>query len=242
MARYSFGAFTAFVTAPLLTLVFLAIAMNAGRPDLAVHALVAPGLITLWSVALLVAGELVTQERDNGSLETLVAAPLSLAALLTGRIMAVTLVSLVGFAESWVVAWLLFGTVVPVSHPVVFIAALAATALAMAGTASVMSAVFVMTRSARTFQNSLNYPFYILGGVMVPVALLPGWLELVSRGIFLSWSADLLRDAVGPSPVSQVLPRLTMVLLLGTMGYGVGMFLLRRAVDRLRRTGSLSYA
>ncbi|QSB15007.1 ABC transporter permease [Natronosporangium hydrolyticum] len=240
--RRAFGDLVALVTAPLMTLVFLAITRHAGRDDLAPYAVLAPALIVLWTVSLIVAGELITRERENASLEALIATPVSFASVITGRIAAVVLLSLVGFAESWLAAWLTFGVVVPVHHPVAFVATLLVTAAAMAGTASVMSALFVLARSARAFQNSLNYPFYVLGGVMVPVSFLPGWVEPVSRAVFLSWSADLLRDAMTPAAVPQLLPRLAMVLALGLAGYGLGLVLLRGAVNRLRRTGSLSYA
>jgi ABC-2 type transport system permease protein len=240
--RRSFGELIALVTAPMMTLVFLAITRHAGREDLAPYAVLAPALIALWSAALMISGEIVERERSNGSLEALVATPASFAAVVTGRIAAVTLLSLAAFGESWLAGWLVFRVVVPIWHPVAFAATLAVTALAMAGTASVMSALFVLARSARTFQNSLNYPFYVLGGVMVPVSFLPGWLEPVSRAVFLSWSANLLRDALSPAPVPSLLPRLGAVLGLGVVGYLAGLVLLRRAVDRLRRTGSLGYA
>lgn len=238
----SFGDLVALVNAPMMTLVLLAVTRHAGRDDLAPYAVLAPALIVLWSISLFVAGEIITRERENGTLEGLVATPTMLGAVVTGRIIGVVLISLVGFAESWLAAWLVFGVVVPVYEPLVFLVALAATTVAMAGTASVMSALFVLARSARTFQSSLNYPFYVLGGVMVPVSLLPGWVEPFSRLVFLSWSADLLRDALSPAGVPNLLPRLAMVLLLGLAGYALGLVLLRKAVNRLRRTGSLSYA
>lgn len=240
--RRSFGELIALVTAPLMTLVFLAIIRHGGREDLAPYAVLAPALIVLWGVALMVSGEIIAQDRENESLEAMVATPASFAGLLTGRIMAVTLVSLVGFAESWLAAFLVFGVAVPIPHPVAFVVIVAVTAVAMAGTACVMSAVFVLARSARAFQNSLTYPFYVLGGVMVPIALLPGWLEPISRLVFLSWSSDLLREALAPAPIPDLAPRLAVVLMLGTAAYLLGLALVRRTIDRLRRTGSLSYA
>jgi ABC-2 type transport system permease protein len=240
--RRSLGEMVVLVTAPLFTLMFLAITRNAGRDDLAPYAVLAPALIVLWGTALQISGEIVARDREFGSLEALVATPASFGAVITGRIAAVTLLSLVGFAESWLAAWLVFGVVVTIWHPVAFAAALVVTGLAMAGTASIMAALFVLARSARAFQNSLNYPFYLLGGVMVPVALLPGWVEPISHGVFLYWSADLLRDALSPAPVEGLLPRLGMVLGLGIAGYLLGVVLLRRAVDRLRRTGTMGYA
>jgi ABC-2 type transport system permease protein len=240
--RRSFGELIALVTAPLMTLVFLAIIRHGGREDLAPYAVLAPALIVLWGVALMVSGELIAQDRENESLEAMVATPAPFAGVLTGRIAAVTLLSLAGFVESWLAAFLVFGVAVPIPHPGPFIAIVLVTALAMAGTSCVMAAVFVLARSARAFQNSLTYPFYVLGGVMVPIALLPGWFEPISRVVFLSWSSDLLRDALSPAPVPDLLPRLGIVFALGASAYLLGLALVRRSLDRLRRTGTLGYA
>jgi ABC-2 type transport system permease protein len=193
-------------------------------------------------MALLVAGELIDSERWSGTLEALVATPASFPLIITGRIAAVTVVSLLAFVESWLVAWALFGITVAVLHPVVFAAAIGVTAFAMAGTASMMSAVFVLARSARIFQNTLSYPFYVLGGVLVPVSLLPGWLEPLSRVVFLSWSADLLRDSLTSGTVPDVALRLTAVLGLGAAGLLAGVLLLRRVLTRVRTLGTLTYA
>jgi ABC-2 type transport system permease protein len=242
LLRRSFDEMMVLITAPLMTLIFLSITEHAGRTDLAPYAVLAPALIALWTSALFTSGEIIERERQNGSLEPLVATPVAMGSVITGQILAVTLLSLVGFAESWLAAWAVFGVVVPIVHPLAFLSALLATAFAMAGTASVMSSVFVLSRSVRAYQNSLSYPFFVLGGVMVPVALLPGWIEPLSRVVFLSWSSDLLRDALTEEPVTDLAARLGVILALGTAGFLTGLLLLRRAVDRLRRTGTIGFA
>lgn len=242
LLRRSFDEMMVLVTAPLMTLILLSITEHAGRTDLAPYAVLAPALIALWTIALFTSGEIIERERQNGSLEPLVATPVAIGSVITGQILAVTLLSLVGFAESWLTAWAAFGIVVPIVHPTAFTAALVATAFAMAGTASVMSSVFVLSRSVRAYQNSLSYPFFVLGGVMVPVALLPGWIEPLSRAVFLSWSADLLRDSLTPEPVTNLVARTGVILALGTAGFLIGLVLLRRALDRLRRTGTIGVA
>lgn len=232
----------ALVTAPMLTLVFLAIMEHAGRRDLAPFAVLAPALLVLWQMALLTSGDTIASERENGSLEALIATPSSLSAVISGRISAVTAVSMVGFAESWLVAALVFDVRVAIEHPPQFVLTLLVTAYATAGTAVMLAALFVATRSARAFQNSLSYPIFVLGGVMVPVAFLPVWLQPVTKFVFLSWSSDLLRESLQPMEMTYVAPRLGAVLALGTLGLIVGEILMRRALARVRRTGSLSYA
>lgn len=232
----------ALVTVPLVAAGLLAIITHAGRPGLLSYAVIAPVVIALWQMALQVCGEIVDRERSNGSLELLVAAPSPVASIIFARILCVTAVSLVAVAESWAVAWLGFGFRVEVAHPGWFAAALAATALGIAGAATVMAGVFVLTRTARTFQNSLSYPFYILGGAMVPVGLLPGWLEAISRAFFLSWATDLLRDSLAVQAVEAGWLRLATVLILGAAWYAVAFPLLRAVLRRVRRNAEVTTA
>ena len=227
------------LTVPMFAITFLAIVRHAGRSDLTPYALMAPVLIALWALALLDAGEIVARDRHEGLLEPTVAAPAPLASILLGRIFAVTSIALVGFGEVWVVARLAFGVTVPIHHPAAFGLTLAATAVAVSGTATVMAALFVLTRSPRTFQNSLSFPFYVLGGVLVPVSFLPAWLRPLSSAVFLSWSADLLRASLSPRPVHDLALRLSMVLLLGAAGFAVGAVLVRNILRRVRADGSL---
>lgn len=234
--------FLSLVVAPLQTVVFVLLVTGAGRGDLTAYAVLAPALMALWLMALQTSGELISTERENGSLEGLLAAPARFDVLMLGRIAVVTAISLVAFAESWLVGWLVTGSPVPVEHPGVFALTLAVTALAMTGWAGVMASVFVLARSARTFQNSLSYPFFVLGGVFVPVAFLPGWLQPVSDLVFLSWASDLLRDALAPDAVEHLWGRLAAILVLGLVGFVLSRHLLDRALRRVRATGSLTLA
>ncbi len=234
------NSFLTLVTMPLSTVVLLATVRHAGRSDLVGHVLVAPVLMAQWAMALLVAGELVETERAEETLDLLVASPTSFPVLLAGRIAAVTMVSTVAFAEAWAVATFGFGVDVTVRHPLSFSIASLATAFAVAGWATVLSAGLVLAGPVRFLQNTLTFPFYVLSGVLVPVALLPGPLRLLSRVLFLSWSADLLRDAYG-APVVGALPwRVGVVLGLGIVGFAVGNGLLGRALHSLRASGRLS--
>ncbi|WP_157777811.1 ABC transporter permease [Nocardia terpenica] len=229
-------------TAPLLAVLFLAICDRAGRSDISGYAVVAPTLMSLWLLSLYTAGELISEERALGTLEALVAAPARLGVVVMGRLCAVAAVGPVAFGESWLTAGIVFGRWLPLPHPAMAIACVAVTGLATAGTASILSSLFVLMPSARIVQNTLSYPFYLLGGVLVPLSVFPFWLRPVSRGIFLSWSADLLRDCLGAAPITHALPRLAMIAVLGTGGFGCGLFLLKRVVDRVRRLGTLTRA
>lgn len=229
------------VTVPLFTVIFLAIVRNAGRDDLTAFAVLAPVLISLWALSLYVSGEIVDGDRWHGVLESVVASPASFPVVLLARVTAVTTVALIAFGEAWLVAFLAFGVAVPIHHPGAFAATLAATVFATSGAGVIMASLFVVGRSVRNFQNALTYPFYVLGGVLVPVAVLPDWIEPVSRAVFLSWSADLLRDSLRAAPVDDPTARLAVVLALGIVNFGVGYVVMHRMLRRIRRTGTIGF-
>jgi ABC-2 type transport system permease protein len=227
---------------PFYTIAFLAIFRYAGRDDLTSYAVLAPVLIALWQLSLVTSGEIVADDRWQGTLELSVAAPASFDVAVASRVLAVTTIALLSFAEAWLIARVLFGIDIVFHHPHAFVLALAATTLAMAGTALIMAALFVVTRSARTFQNSLSFPFYVLGGVLVPVSYLPDWLEPLAAFVFLSWASDLLRDSLEPAAVDDLGLRLLVVLALGAAGFLVGRYLLARLLRHVRQTGEVSVA
>jgi ABC-2 type transport system permease protein len=228
--------------APLYTVIFLTIVRHSGRTDLTAYAVLGPAAMAIVGMAILSAGEFIDRDRWDGILELELLAPASFPLVLLGRILAVVSVGLVAVAEAWLVAGLGFGEWVEIHHPVVFLVTLLLTVAATAGTATALSAIFVLARSARTFQNSLSFPLFVLGGAVVPVSYLPEWIRPVARLVYLSWATDLLRESTGSGPVEHVLWRWGAIVVLGLAGLVVGMRLVNRVEFRLRMTGTAGFA
>jgi ABC-2 type transport system permease protein len=79
----------------------------------------------------------------------------------------------------------------------------------------------------------------LLAGVIVPVTLLPEWIQPLSRAVFLYWAADLLRDAVAAESMTDVLPRLGALTGLGAIGALLGAWMVNRMLDHHKREGTL---
>ena len=227
---------------PFFAIIFLGVVRAAGRRDLTTFALVAPVLMTLWALSLEISGSVVDSDRGAGILEQVVATPTRFQTVVFGRVLAVTMLGGLAVVETGLVARLGFGVQVSVHHPAVLAATVVATALAMTGTALVMAGAFVLAGGVRTFQNTMNYPIYLLAGVLVPISYLPEWVRPLSRLIFLSWSADLLRASLDPAPVQDVLLRLGAILLLGVAGFAAGWITLRLVLKRVRHLGTIGHA
>lgn len=230
------------VTAPFFAVILLSVTQHSGRDDLAPFALLAPAVMTSVGMAVMQAGESLSRDRSAGVLEALLTTPATLAAVLLGRIATITAVSLLGIAECWLVGALGFGVVVAVAHPFAFAVTLAATAIGIAATGFLMASIFVVGRNVRSFQNSVTFPLYLLGGAMVPVAMLPSGVEALARVFFLSWATDLLRDSLAPAPVEDFGWRVAAVLGLGTATAALGFWIMHRLVRRIRLNGTVGFA
>src|SRR5918911_1434158 len=154
MVRANPGSLIPLFTAPLFTIIFLTIVRNGGRHDLQPDALMAPVLMTMWWFALFQGGNMLTNDRWQAMLENVLTTPASLASVILGRITAFMCLGLVGFFEVWAI-----------------------------GTAVAFAALFVLSRNSYQFTNSASFPFYVLGGVFFPVAILPGWVQPISKGV-----------------------------------------------------------
>ncbi|MPZ15190.1 MAG: hypothetical protein GEU73_12330 [Chloroflexi bacterium] len=224
---------------PFFSLIFTAIMLHSGRVDLVGYALVAPLLIAIGQMGFYVASELLARDRWMQTLELVVASPAPFFLVLATRISLISSVGLVGFAESWLIARFGFGIAVPVHHPGVLLVTLLATTGASTGSALVLAALFGLARDVRTLQNTVTYPMYVLGGVLVPATYLPEWLQPLSRLVFLSWSADLLRDSLQAPTPSDVALRVGAIVGLGLVSGAAGAVLLHRMLDHLRQEGTL---
>ncbi len=227
------------LTMPVFTFVFMAIFENAGRSDLAGFALVAPLLLTVAQMGLFIASELMSRERYGETLELLVATTTPFTLVLFPRIAILAALGLLGFVEGWLVLRLAFNVEVTIQHPAVFVAAALLTVVASTCTAMITTALFCLRDNVRTFQTSIAFPIFILGGVIVPVTYLPDWLEPLSRVVFLYWAANLMRDSMTVAQPEDVLLRLGAIFLISIVSLAGGALLMNRMLDSLRREGSL---
>lgn len=227
---------------PLAIAVVVQLVIGVGqRPDLGAFAVVGPWLVGVWQLANFVAGETLNVERYQATLEPMVAAPASTVAVLTAKVGAVSVVSIVGLLEAVAVA-AAFGRPVTVHHPLVLLWGGLLTLAAATATSLVLVALYVASRSARTYQNSVSYPVLVLGGAIVPVSFLPDWVQPLSRLVFLSWANDLVRASLSPGTVEVLVPASVALIVLTAAGGGLGGWMVHRALRRARVAGSLALA
>lgn len=207
------------------------------RSETLLYAALGAGMLGIWSTTLAGSGSAITWQRFLGTLELLVAAPAPFLLVLTPITLATATVGVYSLAATLAWGWLLFRVPLGLAHPWLFALALPVTVLGLGLLGLVLASSFVLYRYANALSNLLEYPVWLATGLLVPVTLLPGWVEPVSWALAPTWGARAIREAVlGGEPLAAIAASLGLSVLYLVLGG-----LLLRLFERLaRRDAALS--
>jgi ABC-2 type transport system permease protein len=151
----------------------------------------------------------ITFERRIGALERLLLAPMRLQALLAGKVLGGMVFGLATTAVVLIIALLVFGAVG--INWLLLIGASVLSAAAFSALGALISVSVKEVFEAQTLANAFRFPMMFLGGVFVPLVLLPGWLQVVARLLPLTYAVEALRVAMtGGEPLRALLDLLVL--------------------------------
>jgi ABC-2 type transport system permease protein len=179
----------------------------------------------------------IQRQRFWGTLELLVAAPVRFAYVLLPMMIAISSVGIYCLGTTLVWGRLVYGIPLPFEHPLAFALAVPLTILSVGVLGFALCMVLVRFRYAGQIGNSLEYPVWLVSGLLFPIAILPVWSRPFSWGLATTWGMRSLLDSALGGPVWR---DLAMCALLTTVYAVVGILILDRFVDSARRTATLS--
>ena len=155
-----------------------------------------PGLLalTLLFGASSMEAIVITFERRIGALERLLLAPISLPALLAGKVLGGMVFGLVTTLIVLILALFLYGP--GGIQWLLLVLAMVFSAAAFSAMGALVSVAVKEVFEAQTLANTIRFPMMFLGGVFVPVASLPlGW-GIVARVLPLTYAVEALDAAL----------------------------------------------
>ena len=189
---------------PVLLLAFFA-SVDVLPKGTAVDAVdfLAPGILALavMSTAMVGLGIATGFERQYGVLKRLGSTPLGRPNLLAAKTIAILAVELLQAVVLVVEAWLLGWHPGQGSSPIQALGAIALATIAFAGIGLLMAGTLrgeVVLAAA----NGLYLLLLLLGGMVVPIAKLPRWLQAISRALPAGALSDALHHALGGAHVA----------------------------------------
>jgi ABC-2 type transport system permease protein len=218
------------------TTIFLMYQQN-GRPSALVGAAVGAAVMGVWSAVSTTASASLQQERRQGTLELLVAAPAPFPLVVVPITLAMATLGLYSLVATLVFGRFAFGIHVSFDQPVAFVVASLVTALAIGIVGFLQAVASVRYRSAWALGTALELPIWLICGFLVPISILPGWVRPISWLLPPTWGVAAVRAAaLGGS----VWPDVGLCLLTAAAYALVGTLIAGRLVDSARRTATLA--
>ena len=195
------------------------------------------GMMGIWSSVLFGSGGLIQWQRWQGTLEYVIGVPTRLIFVLLPMTIATASIGLYSLATTLAWGWLIFDLPLDLVHPVWFVIALPAAIFALGLLGLVLASTFVLLRNANSLSNLLEYPVWLVTGLLVGLSLLPGWTRPISYVLAPTWGIRGMREAaLGGDPAIPV----AICVGLGLVYLVIGHFTLGYFEVRARRSATLA--
>ena len=194
LSRSPFDMFVV-VASPLIfaTLAYFLFRNGNGQPLLV--AALASGVMGIWSSTTAQgAGALQTQRR-LGILELLVASPTPFWAVVLPISVAISAIGVYSLAIGLVYVRVLFGVAISIRSWLAFAVAVPAAIGSIGCLGFLFASALVRYRSAFMLGNLFEWPVWMISGLLIPVAVLPGWLQPASWLFAPTWGMRALRHS-----------------------------------------------
>ena len=236
----STSAFEGFL-AVLFPLMFATAALLVYRvnddPDAMQYAGLGAAIMGMWTCQGVVASSLLTRERRAGTLELLVAAPTSMTRVLVPITLAMSTIGIYCVAATLLWERWVFDLRLEIASWPLFLLSVLVAALTLAQVGFFLSVTAVRYRTSWALGAALEYPGWLLCGFLIPVGLLPIWIQPLSWAIPTTWAMSAIRSAAaGGSPWGD----LAVCLAIGSVYMVLAEYLGRRLVDSARRNATLA--
>jgi ABC-2 type transport system permease protein len=194
---------TTFIS-PLIfaTLAFFLFRSGGGTADQTLlYVALGAGMMGVWSTTLFGCGGAIAWQRWEGTLELLVNAPSRYDYILVGQTFGAVVLGFYGIVATLAWGVLLFGMPIQATFPLILPLSLVAAIVSLGSLGMLIATTFVLYRHANALGNLLEYPIWLIAGLLVPVATLPIWVRPLSWLLAPTWGMEAIRGAAtGESP------------------------------------------
>jgi ABC-2 type transport system permease protein len=212
------------------TLAFLMFRATHQAPSL-LYAALGAAVMGIWSTTATNAGGAIQQQRNWKVLELLVGAPAPLILVLAPITVATAGLGVYSIVTTFLWGRLLFGVPLHVSHAGLFLVSIPVAVLSIGLLGLVLASALVLYREASAFSQALEYPIWLITGMLIPLSLLPGWVHPIAWVLAPTWGMRAVRRAaLGGDVVTPLLACLVL-----TLAYALLAGLLLRHFERLAR-------
>jgi len=167
----------------------------AGKPNY--FEFMAPGIMamTIMFAAMTGLAGSISRERELGTLDGIISAPISRLSIILGKSFAQVVRGLLQALLTLILTVVLFGVVVHGSYSLLALLLLL-TVFSFIGIGIMVSALASQQETAMTIMMTLTFPMLFLSGALFPVQQMPVVMQWISKGLPLTYAVEALRKCV----------------------------------------------
>lgn len=166
---------------------------NSSNDDLVAYVIFGTGLITIWGTIVFSSASDIERERRIGTLEYISCAPVKFIVIMSGKILGNIILGLISMVYSTLFIVLVFKIQFHIEHPLYFIFSMLLTITSFMAISLMLSALLTISRQSRVFMNALDYPIYIICGLVFPIEILPKFIRYISYILSPTWANEILK-------------------------------------------------
>ncbi|MEU4480835.1 ABC transporter permease [Micromonospora sp. NPDC023966] len=210
-----------------------------GEPGRLLEAAVGAGLMGVWSSVLFGSGGAIQNQRWQGTLEMLMLAPRPPALVIFPITLSTAVTGTYAMLATLLWGRLLYGVPLTFAHPLLFLVAAPGCVLGLGMFGLLLASTFVLMRNANALANTLEYPIWLVSGMLVPLTALPGWTGPIAAALPTTWGARAVHEAAGGGPVW---PSLGICLAISLGCLAAGALMMTHVERRARAAATLALA
>jgi ABC-2 type transport system permease protein len=194
----------------------------------------APGIMamTIMMAAMTGLAGSISRERELGTLDGIISAPISRLSIILGKSFAQVVRGLLQALLTLILAVLLFGVVVHGSYGLLALLLLL-TVFSFIGIGIMISALASQQETAMTIMMTLTFPMLFLSGALFPVQQMPVVMQWISRGLPLTYAVEALRKCVVlGTGISGMMTQIWVMLGFGVIFTVISIPVFNRAITR----------
>ena len=194
----------------------------------------APGFMGLTVVMGTLSGlaSAISREKEQGTMDGIMVAPISRNAIVAGKMMSQTVRGMIQAFIILGLSMVLFGVKV-YGSPLLMVGVLLLGVASFAGIGIIATSIAPEQETATMMMMLLQFPMMFLSGILFPMDQLPGWLQWVGKALPLYYAADALRKVMVLSAnFNQIFMDVAVLALYSVTTLGIAIPVFRKAMTR----------
>jgi ABC-2 type transport system permease protein len=219
---------------------FFLLASYVGNPDVSPEYVIIGNVVQSVSTSTLYSATNISgTEKHTGTLEPILSSPSRLFFIFFGKSLFSISMGFVSVSVSLFYAAFIFGVDFSSANIGAIVLICVLTCLSLAGMGLAIGSIGIYLRTSAILANLFGYIGLLICGVNFPVSYLPGWLQVLSYGMPLTYAVEATRSAVGGSALGTMAEPLFMMVLLGAIYLTAAWFIFGFFEKISRNRGSL---